>query len=149
MVYSELRDLYRRNSIERLPDVDYGVILSVESKIKFKAIIHKIRSVYGVDHTENRLRYTTLNVPTTEYDVGVARVSGIPHHYVVIIKYGDKYESFLHVDGIQEERELLHKQGRGTDHPVFSIECLTDILVSNGYVKKVEEVESGIINGWR
>jgi sarcosine oxidase delta subunit len=38
-------------------------------------------------------------------------------------KIGEKKTEWIHIDGIQEERDLI----KAEDHPVFHIECLSDI----------------------
>lgn len=145
MTFSDLRDSCRSNSIERLPEIDYGMMLSTQSKIRLKAIMKVLSAWYSKADQRDKLRFTTIDIPTTEYEVGVARVAGIKHHFVVIIKYRDNYESFIHIDGIQEERESI----KDRSHPIFKIDCLTDILVDNVYIKEEKVVEDGVIDGWR
>lgn len=43
---------------------------------------------------------------------------------------GDRTESWVHLDGIQEERDAFLEQGI-RNHPVFWIQCLSDILSEN------------------
>lgn len=149
MTFKELRDLYRSNSIDRLPEISHGTMLCLEAKVKFRAVMKALSSFYGVGDQRDKLRFTIIAELAHAYEVGVARIVGLKHNYVVIIKYRNKYESFIHVDGIQEERE------RETDrsHPVFKIECLTDILVFNANYREIEDikepVKETIINGWR
>lgn len=47
-------------------------------------------------------------------------------------------DSWIHVDGIQEEREQLKRKGC-LNHPVFSITCLTDLY------KQAEKTEESLI----
>lgn len=41
---------------------------------------------------------------------------------------GNRSDSWIHIDGIAEEREQLRKRGN-KEHPVFSISCLTDLYL--------------------
>jgi hypothetical protein len=61
--------------------------------------------------------------------------------YLIFCKLGDDYESWLHVDGISQERDELTKKGISS-HPVFGITCLKDILAKNKKraKKKIKEV---------
>ncbi|HNN05766.1 MAG TPA: hypothetical protein PKN56_19560 [Leptospiraceae bacterium] len=43
---------------------------------------------------------------------------------------GSRSDSWIHIDGIAEEREQLRKKGNH-DHPVFSISCLTDLYLKS------------------
>lgn len=150
ITFNELRRLYSSNSIERLPEISHVTVLCLQAKMKFKAIMKALSSWYGIGEQRDKLRFTTIDVPVHEYEVGVARIVDIKHNFVVIIKHGNKYESFIHVDGIQEERE----RETNRSHPVFKIECLTDILMYNADYREIENiseepVKETIINGWR
>lgn len=47
--------------------------------------------------------------------------------YAEIIEEGKiRRENWVHIDGIQEAREIFEKQGDLT-HPVFTINCLSDV----------------------
>lgn len=52
------------------------------------------------------------------------------YEYLILVKIFEQEEwredSWIHVDGIQEEREQLKRRGL-LNHPVFSITCLTDL----------------------
>ena len=49
------------------------------------------------------------------------------YEYIVFGYISDNHcDSWLHVDGIQQERDILTQKGQ-MKHPVFSINCLADI----------------------
>lgn len=48
------------------------------------------------------------------------------YSYIVRASIGDESAEWVHVDGIQEERDELAEKNI-TEHPVYNITCLTDL----------------------
>ncbi|ULG76290.1 hypothetical protein FH597_14010 [Leptospira interrogans] len=53
--------------------------------------------------------------------------------YAEIIESGQvlNHESWYHIDGIAEAREVFERDGNMTNHPVFNIRCLSDLYRDN------------------
>ncbi|XDD50451.1 hypothetical protein AB3N59_01165 [Leptospira sp. WS92.C1] len=63
------------------------------------------------------------------------------HDFLIFLKIENKYDSWIHIDGIQEERERFILEGK-TDHPVFKIVCISDLYRKDCVFAKREETKT-------
>ncbi|MBM9499894.1 hypothetical protein JWG44_06475 [Leptospira sp. 201903071] len=63
------------------------------------------------------------------------------HDFLIYIKANEKYESWIHIDGIQEERDRFLNEGTKI-HPVFDIVCISDLFEKDCVFAEEEETKS-------
>lgn len=62
------------------------------------------------------------------------------HDFLIYLKADGKYESWIHIDGIQEERDRFTIEGM-KDHPVFEIVCISDLFEKDCVLAEEEETK--------
>ncbi|TGK10899.1 LIC_13246 family protein [Leptospira stimsonii] len=63
------------------------------------------------------------------------------HDFLIYLRTEGKYESWIHIDGIQEERDRFLNEGT-KDHPVFDIVCVSDLFEKDCVFAEEEETKT-------
>ncbi|AOP35834.1 hypothetical protein A0128_01355 [Leptospira tipperaryensis] len=63
------------------------------------------------------------------------------HDFLIYLKANEKYESWIHIDGIQEKRDRFLNEGTKT-HPVFDIVCVSDLFEKDCVFAEEEETKT-------
>jgi hypothetical protein len=113
-------------SLEEVKNNKEWVKLNPKKLGQFKEILGVLARYYGVFSPEKskcqlfREKFSTAKGG----QVYLRKFGG--YEYLVFAKLGEEQETWVHVDGIAEERQTLEARGI-TDHPVFKITCMVDL----------------------
>lgn len=103
--------------------------LSETQVIEFQKIVktlNKYYSTFGSDSKSKSVlfREKIVEVPASKLTISLSQND--TYTYTVHATYLHETYQWIHIDGIQEERDELQEK-RITTHPVFQITCLTDL----------------------
>jgi len=105
--------------------------LGNDGKKDFLAIVSVLNRYYeayppkGEFSESHNFRVEICKLQPGEIRVYLKRFADMDYLVGVEIENG-KSDTWIHVDGIKQERADLERQGK-LDHPVFNIVCLTDL----------------------
>lgn len=137
-----------------IPWVEILTDTGKEAFLNIQTILHKYYQVdqhlkarnneqdtYGLlyDHEKFIARFITLPIETMR--IFLKWTYGYEYRVVVKIKFKNKVirKSWIHLDGIAEERKLHGARGNFT-HPVFEIPCASDIFQAQRFYLKFLDV---------
>ena len=121
-------------------DARLGWFELVERKEEFLDIIRVLNRYYAMnpsaDHPNDsfRFREKMLASPLDEVKIYMKRFGD--YEFLITVKLHDgkkeRVESWIHVDGIQQERDELEQETqRKKKNPVFNITCVSDLFSSS------------------
>ena len=94
-------------------------------KKEFQAIIHIVNKYYALNNgVKNEFREKLVLSNSENFSVKLKLMAG--NTFSVLVELNNVLETWVHIDGIVEERETMTEKGN-LDHPVFKIVCLTDL----------------------
>ena len=94
-------------------------------KKEFQAIIHILNRYYSLNNgVKNEFREKLVLANSESFTVKLKAMAG--NSFSVLVELDNVLETWIHLDGIVEERETMTEKGN-LDHPVFKIVCLTDL----------------------
>jgi hypothetical protein len=98
-------------------------IKNKEEFIKMTNVLNKFYSLHK--ETEDlKVRKELCKEPLKSLTIKVNHIRN--YEFMVTMKSKNVESTWIHVDGIMEERDSLKEKGF-LDHPVFNIICLTDL----------------------
>ncbi|MBW0433382.1 hypothetical protein HGB47_07105 [Leptospira yasudae] len=71
-----------------------------------------------------KLRVKLVREESENFDVFLKRRK--EHEFVIFLRVGKRFESWIHQDGIREAKDYFLEQGK-TDHPIFQCPCVSDL----------------------
>ena len=127
-----------KNVKERKNEASWKELVKMEAKVAFKNIIHVIDRYYSLNSTgalsEAQLfRKAIVATPEESFRVFLKKFGTYEFLLVVelTIEGEKKMDSWIHIDGIAQERIILKEKGV-EKHPVFNITSLCDLYESFG-----------------
>lgn len=115
-------------------------ILNLKGKEEFITILTTICRYKKINKSQttskDQFYFRLIKKPIDRYEIAIEKIA--EYDFIVRVFLKTKIESWIHIDGILEERNDLRKK-RVTDHPVFQINCLYDIVLNNTH-KSLEEL---------
>ncbi|TGM09717.1 hypothetical protein EHQ76_01530 [Leptospira barantonii] len=63
------------------------------------------------------------------------------YEFFVFLKMEGRFESWIHLDGIQKERDRFLKEGK-TDHDIFKLICISDLYENHCIFAAEEETKT-------
>lgn len=105
------------------------VDLTEESVSEFQKIVNVLNRYYEAFAKKDEISDTQkfrkfiCTVPSTDLKVQVKKFGEF--EFLIKAESGERSDSWIHVDGIAEERKGL--QNSNPNHPVFGITCLSDL----------------------
>lgn len=66
------------------------------------------------------------------------------HEFIIFLKVGDQFTSWIHQDGIGEAKERFLMEGK-TDHLVFKFPCIGDLYQKHCSIAQADEMKT--LNG--
>ncbi len=66
------------------------------------------------------------------------------HEFIIFLKVGDQFTSWIHQDGIGEAKERFLMEGK-TDHLVFKFPCIGDLYQKHYSIAQADEMKT--LNG--
>lgn len=63
------------------------------------------------------------------------------YEFFVFLKMEGRFESWIHLDGIQKERDRFLKEGK-TDHDIFKLICVSDLYENHCVFAGEEETKT-------
>lgn len=116
----------------------------VEKKEDFKHIVHILNRYYDLcpsaSHPSPAHLFREELVRTENESLRIFMKKFGRFEMLVVVEIhteqGKKMDSWIHIDGISQEREMMAERGK-TDHPVFKIVSMLDIFGRS--TKKVEK----------
>jgi len=90
---------------------------------------------HGIEHTDpsRQFRLDLVRMDTDNLKIFIKKFSN--YEYLVYSELEEREEIrtdyWVHIDGIQQERDELASNGGREDHPVFSIYCMSDLYKNN------------------
>jgi hypothetical protein len=107
----------------------------IENKTVFKKILHSLNKYYAILEEKKSLcqefREEVVRTDNENLEIFIKRFG--EYEYFVGVKIytpkGSKFESWIHIDGIYEERKIM--KDINSNHAVFSIPAMTDIFEKN------------------
>ncbi len=117
--------------------MDSGWLELVEKKGDFLRILEVMNRYYKSNMSENypsessRFRENLLNTPPENFKIFIKRFGNFEYFIAaeLSMKEGTRFDSWIHIDGIEEEKKEL-KQRKINDHPIFEIISLTDLFMN-------------------
>ncbi|PNV72591.1 LIC_13246 family protein [Leptospira inadai] len=104
-----------------------------KDKVAFLKIVKTLNRYYDSLKGPEKINPTSFRKRLTESDPDIAEIffkKFGKYEFLVFARISSEgkseFDSWIHIDGIRQEREELSGQNV-TDHPVFSIRCLSDI----------------------
>ncbi|EKR99932.1 hypothetical protein LEP1GSC125_3057 [Leptospira mayottensis 200901122] len=73
-----------------------------------------------------------------KFEVFLKKVSG--YEFIIFLQIENQFESWIHVDGIQEEKDRFLKEGKN-DHPIFEHISISDLYENNCVFANAEETK--------
>ena len=109
-----------------------------EHKNEFQNILKVLNSFYDAiaeekENDSQRFRKSLEKENTEKFRIFLkkfGRYEFLVYAEISDTERGSRSDSWIHIDGIAEEREQMRKRGND-DHPVFSIKCLTDLYLDS------------------
>ena len=119
----------RKVKVEKLPKKvekeTWKEIKEETDKKEFQAIIHILNRYYSLNNgVKNEFREKLVLANSESFTVKLKAMAG--NSFSVLVELDNALETWIHLDGIVEERETMTEKGN-LDHPVFKIVCLTDL----------------------
>lgn len=118
-----------------------------ESKSEFQHILrvlnryYEARDAQSLKNTSHEFRKELSEKKESEFQVFLKKFGEF--EFLVHAKIGkkplQKSDTWIHIDGIAEEREQLLKSGI-TDHPIFSIVGLRDLYLNHSHPSKIKDL---------
>lgn len=109
---------------------DWKEISKVEDVKKFQNILGVLNRYYTQFSEKSSTQiFRELIASSSPEAVKLSLKKFGEYEYLIKAEVGDKSESWIHIDGIAEERKT-HASNNNLYHPVFEITCLTDIFNS-------------------
>lgn len=124
------------HSITDLDPINGWFKIPNKKKSDFQHILNVLNKYYeSINKTDNTLlefRKNLCKKKKSEFDVYLKKID--KYVFLTQIKLKnipiDTNHKWIHIDGIEEEKDKFKSLGN-TDHPVFSIVCLTDIFLQS------------------
>lgn len=109
-------------------------VLNAPQKEKFIEIVRILNRYYDLRPNvvltpAMAFRKALESMPMEDFKIEVIKLrkkKGGQYQYQINAIVGEQKESWIHIDGIKEQRDQLEKAGI-VAHPVFDITCLTDL----------------------
>jgi hypothetical protein len=104
---------------------------------EFKNILSVLNRYYSnmSDSKSESLKFREEVILTKDENLEVFIKKFGTYEYIIAVKIkkdgSEKIDSWIHIDGIIQEREMFEKMGN-KEHPVFSIIAITDIFLKQG-----------------
>ncbi|MDV6234227.1 hypothetical protein CH379_001100 [Leptospira ellisii] len=99
-------------------------------KEEFRRILSALNRQYVPAISESKrldskkLRFELENDESDNFDVFVKKIG--TYDFFVVLKSGNRFDTWIHLDGIRREQERFLFEGKD-DHPIFEIVCLSDL----------------------
>ncbi|TGK28237.1 hypothetical protein EHQ12_12755 [Leptospira gomenensis] len=99
-------------------------------KDEFRKILSALNRHYAPVVSESKklgsqkLRFELEKRESDDFDVFFKKIG--TYDFAVVLKSGNRFDSWIHLDGIREEQERFLFEGKN-DHPIFQIVCLSDL----------------------
>lgn len=124
-----------------------------DKKEDFKHMVHILNRYYDLNPSTSHpseahlFRIEIVNSPTDNLRIFLKKFGSFEFLVVVEISSdsGKKMDSWIHIDGISQERIILTEKGK-LEHPVFRIKSLDDLFqlhskeVKKGFEPKLEDL---------
>lgn len=128
----------RQSTKKKIKDVSWKELVKVEAKVAFKNIVHVLNRYYdrnpsGTPSDAVLFRKAIVATPEESFRVFLKKFGTYEFLLVVelTIEGEKKMDSWIHIDGIAQERIILKEKGI-ENHPVFNITSICDIYESFG-----------------
>lgn len=101
-------------------------LCEVEARKEFQRIMQILNSYYAATKKEEptEIRKTLPELGEQDFQLFIKKFG--THEYLIHVRVGRKNDSWIHIDGIGEERDRFKEQ-KLDDHPVFGIYSLGDL----------------------
>ncbi|PJZ29846.1 LIC_13246 family protein [Leptospira kmetyi] len=117
----------------------------VSKKEEFRRIVSTLNRFYipripfSKLNEGQRMRFRLAENPVKDFEVFFKKNREC--EFLVFLKVDGRFESWIHLDGIQEERDRFLKEGK-TDHDIFQIICLSDLYENHCVFAEEEETKT-------
>ncbi|AXR59813.1 LIC_13246 family protein [Leptospira mayottensis] len=85
-----------------------------------------------------KMRIRLAQKKVKKFEVFLKKVSG--YEFIIFLQIENQFESWIHVDGIQEEKDRFLKEGKN-DHPIFEHISISDLYENNCVFANAEETK--------
>ncbi|MEM7182211.1 MAG: hypothetical protein AAF518_14950 [Spirochaetota bacterium] len=135
LVRSKRKAKFRQNDPV---DARLGWFELVDRKEEFLDIIRVLNRYYAMnpstDHPNDSFRFREKMLASPREEVKIYMKRFGEYEFLITVKINDgkkeSVESWIHVDGIQQERDELDQESQKSN-PVFTITCISDLFVSS------------------
>ena len=113
-------------NLEKVKSSKEWVKLTPKKTKEFKEILKVLSRYYNaLTSTKSKGQIFRDNLSVAESGSIYLKKFG-NYEYQIFAMLGEEYDTWIHMDGIAEEREEVTKKGI-TEHPVFKITCVGDL----------------------
>lgn len=115
-------------NLEEVESSKEWVKLTPKKVVEFKGILKVLGKYYNAissDATKSKGQIFRDNLSVAEGGSIYLKKFG-NYEYLVFAKIGEEHDTWIHMDGISEEREQFTAKGI-KEHPVFNITCVGDL----------------------